>query len=165
VGISQSADHIAAFAKESGHCLLDAAYRLCHDRYESEDLVQDAYERLLRHLAAHDPPDDWLGYTTAIIRNTYLSEHRRLRWSRESALDETAGHTAARPDESAAVVERSALRAALDRLPPRQRSAVALRHLHDLSLAQVAERLGCTAGTAAGQVSRGLDKLRLLVEP
>jgi RNA polymerase sigma factor (sigma-70 family) len=38
------------------------------------------------------------------------------------------------------------LRAALDRLPPRQRAAIVLRYLVDLPIADVAAALGCAEG-------------------
>jgi RNA polymerase sigma factor (sigma-70 family) len=48
---------------------------------------------------------------------------------------------------------------ALRRLPPRQRACVVLRYFNDLSVAQTAELLGCTAGTVKSQTSRALDAL------
>jgi RNA polymerase sigma factor (sigma-70 family) len=58
------------------------------------------------------------------------------------------------------VEERDALRAALARLPERQRSALVLRFYADLSHEQIAQALGCRPGTAASLVSRGLARLR-----
>jgi RNA polymerase sigma factor (sigma-70 family) len=52
------------------------------------------------------------------------------------------------------------LRAALAALPPRQRAAVVLRHWVGLEPAEVADLLGCSAGTVRSQTARGLDKLR-----
>lgn len=52
---------------------------------------------------------------------------------------------------------------ALRLLPARQRSAVVLRHIVGLSPAEVAEVLACPEGTARSHVSRGLDRLRVLL--
>jgi DNA-directed RNA polymerase specialized sigma24 family protein len=41
---------------------------------------------------------------------------------------------------------------------------LALRYLHDLSEAQVAEALGCTTGTVKSTTARGLMRLRELLE-
>ena len=45
-------------------------------------------------------------------------------------------------------------------LPDDQREAVELRHLHGLSVGEVARRLGRSRGSAAGLLRRGLEALR-----
>ena len=55
---------------------------------------------------------------------------------------------------------RLALAEALRKLPRRQREAVALRFLSDLSEADTAEALGISAGSVKTHVHRGLATLR-----
>jgi RNA polymerase sigma-70 factor (ECF subfamily) len=52
---------------------------------------------------------------------------------------------------------------ALARLPDNQRRAVELRHLKGLSVAAVAEELGCTKPAVIGLLNRGVKKLRELL--
>ena len=54
---------------------------------------------------------------------------------------------------------------AVQRLPEKYRTALALRYYADMSEAQMAEHLGCRAGTVKSLVSRGLDLLRKEVAP
>jgi len=63
-------------------------------------------------------------------------------------------------DESDATATRLALVDALARLPRRQRDAVALRYLADLSIDDVASTLGVSAGTVKQSVHRALRTLR-----
>ncbi|HEY1917045.1 MAG TPA: sigma-70 family RNA polymerase sigma factor [Streptosporangiaceae bacterium] len=49
-------------------------------------------------------------------------------------------------------------------LPPRQRAVIVLRYWEQRSEAEVADLLGCTQGTVKSAASRGLAKLRELVE-
>ncbi len=63
-------------------------------------------------------------------------------------------------DPAATVGDRSALLAALGTLPPRQRAVVVLRYWEDLSDAQAAALLGCSASTVRSQAARALAKLR-----
>ena len=50
--------------------------------------------------------------------------------------------------------------AAVRRLPPRQRAALALRFYEDLPLADIADVLGCRVGTVKSNLHRGLATLR-----
>lgn len=56
------------------------------------------------------------------------------------------------------------LAVALAELPEPQRQAVELRHLHGLSLADIASHLGRTPPAVAGLLHRGLARLRELLE-
>jgi RNA polymerase sigma-70 factor (ECF subfamily) len=58
---------------------------------------------------------------------------------------------------------RRELGAALAELPEVQRSAVVLRHVVGLATSEVAQVLGCKEGTAKSHVSRGLQRLRVLL--
>jgi RNA polymerase sigma factor (sigma-70 family) len=49
---------------------------------------------------------------------------------------------------------------AMATLSARQRTAVALRHVEDLDVRQIAERMGCAEGTARSHLSRGTERLR-----
>jgi RNA polymerase sigma factor (sigma-70 family) len=63
-------------------------------------------------------------------------------------------------DPTASVDDRSALLGALQELPPRQRAVVVLRYWEDLTDAQTAALLGCSASTVRSQAARALAKLR-----
>jgi RNA polymerase sigma-70 factor (ECF subfamily) len=49
---------------------------------------------------------------------------------------------------------------AIQNLPPEQRQAVTMRHLHGLSLAEIAEAMGKTPPAVAGLIRRGISTLR-----
>ena len=63
-----------------------------------------------------------------------------------------------------ALLERSAVMAALRRLPDRQREAVVLRYYGDLSEAQIAAAMGITPGAVKSHTSRALAALRSVLE-
>ena len=60
------------------------------------------------------------------------------------------------------VAERDALVGALAALPPRQRAVLVLRYWEQMSEAETAAVLGCTAGTVKSSASRGLARMREL---
>jgi RNA polymerase sigma-70 factor (ECF subfamily) len=57
-----------------------------------------------------------------------------------------------------------AIVAALRRLPPEQREAIALHHVADLGVRQIAELLGVPEGTVKARLARGRAKLAPLVD-
>ncbi len=59
--------------------------------------------------------------------------------------------------------DRVAVRAALMRLTERQRTAILLRYLEDLSVEQTADLMSCSAGTVKKLTARGLVGLRAWV--
>jgi RNA polymerase sigma-70 factor (ECF subfamily) len=133
---------------------------------DAEDGVQDAFVRAYRALrgysadrrrALHLRP--WLyRITLNVIRN-------RVRGQRP-VLDEAIGERlVATPDEQPEIfAERAERGRDLARLvaglPERYRSAVILRHVQDLSYAEVAAVLDQPVGTAKANVHRGLRLLR-----
>jgi RNA polymerase sigma factor (sigma-70 family) len=96
-------------------------------------------------------------YARKAIVNAYLDERRRPFFRREHI-------TAEIPDVVSDEVPRSHAESevfrALSDLPPRMRAAVILRHLHDVSVAETAQILGCSEGTVKSQTARGLTQLR-----
>jgi RNA polymerase sigma-70 factor (ECF subfamily) len=59
---------------------------------------------------------------------------------------------------------RAAVRAAIDRLPERDREVLVLRYLEDLSTADTAAVLGCSVGAAKVRLLRALRRLRDLLD-
>lgn len=91
-------------------------------------------------------------------------------WVLKVAVNEALRQRARRPDPAPAATTRpvggldaatrSDLVAALRRLPRRQREAVTLRYLVDLSEAEVADNLGLHVGTVKTHLRRGLAAMR-----
>ena len=139
--------------------LVRLAFGLTGDRWLAEDLAQtalaSAYASWWRVRKADDPD----AYVRRILINASKS-----RWRRRRAAEQPGGPPAEVPDPAAdpaaAVGERSALLAALSTLPPRQRAVVVLRYWEDLTDAQAAALLGCSASTVRSQAARALAKLR-----
>jgi RNA polymerase sigma-70 factor (sigma-E family) len=130
------------------------AYALCGDWHTAEDLVSSTFVSLYRNWGrVRSETVD--AYSRRILVNAYLS-HRRDR-GREHVVAQTPDRAAPGPADSGARVD---LGRALAALPPRQRAAVVLRHLEDLSVAEVADLLDVSEGTVKSQTARGVQALR-----
>jgi RNA polymerase sigma-70 factor (sigma-E family) len=148
------------FLAERGGHLLRSAVLLAGSREAGEDLVQAALERLLRRgPAVHGDPE---AYLRRIIYHLAADGWRRGgRWRARLAVLRGVGEGVA-PDRSAQVEQRDELVRLLVRLPPGQRAAIVLRYWEDLSDAEAADVLGCSASTVRSSVARGLHRLREL---
>jgi RNA polymerase sigma-70 factor (sigma-E family) len=136
------------------------AYVLCGDAHRADDLVQQTITTLFvrwRRIRAVDHLDR---YVRSMLVHSFIDE-RRLAWAKVRLFRDTPDRAA--PDDQG-FEERAVLRAALAKVPARQRAAVVLRYIYDLPVAEVAEILGCSEGTVKSQTSRGLITLRKLLD-
>lgn len=124
------------------------------DRELAEDAAQEAFTRALRRwrsVRAMARPSGWV-YVVAM--NHIRDRHRRARRSAPVELEGSA-------DPIGGVATRLSLRDAIATLPPRQREAVVLRFLADLSVADVADAMGCAVGTAKATLHHAMAALRV----
>jgi RNA polymerase sigma factor (sigma-70 family) len=157
--------------------LYTIALRLLGNAADAEEVAQDTLVRAHRAMAGYQPARiaelrlrPWLA---AIAVN--LSRNRRRRMSDRNPAESLEPLAAAgfdpRDDGTADPPTVIAGREAADeladvllQLPAPLRSAVVLRHVDGLSIAEIAEALGRPEGTIKAHVSRGLDRLRSLLE-
>jgi RNA polymerase sigma-70 factor (sigma-E family) len=135
--------------------LFRAAYGLAGQQQAAEDLLQTALERLATRWHRVNDPE---AYARRVIYHEYLSWWRR--WRRREFPVAAVADRPARDDPAGTVVLRSALRAALDKLGPRQRAVLVLRYLEDRTEQEVADILGCSVKTVSSQAARALARLR-----
>lgn len=140
---------------------LRLAYLLTGDRDLAEEVVAEVFVRLYPKWQ-QGKIDDPGAYVRRAVINHVNSTFRRLEVRRRHDGPNVPQFAAAAAD--AGVEDRDAVQRALLVLPVRQRAAIALRYLDDLSEAETADALGISVGTIKSQVSRGLDRLRELLD-
>ena len=138
------------------------AYLLTGDRALAEDLVQEAFVRVVgrfRHLRV---PDAFWAYLRRTIVNLHTSELRRRRLER--AHLEREGRREELDTRMPDVGTREDLWRAVLALPARQRAAVVLRFYKDLSERETADVLHCSTAAAKSLVARAMQTLRADIE-
>jgi RNA polymerase sigma-70 factor (sigma-E family) len=143
--------------------LVRLAAFLTGDRDNAEEVVQDAYVKVLGSWRGLREPDKAEAYLRTAVVNLSRSLLRRRQVAAkhrpEPLRDVASAETSAvRP------VQRDAVVAALQKLPQRQREAVVLRYFGDLSEAQTAVVMGCSVGAVKSHTSRAMAALRPLLE-
>lgn len=164
--VGQQTDAYAAITE-----MYDAHYRslvrlatlLVHDISTAEEVVQDSFVALHAGLQRLRDSEKTLSYLRAAVVNRSRSVLRH-----RVVVDRNAPKPP--PDMPSAehgamaLIERSAVVAALRTLPERQREVVVLRFYGDLSEAQIAAAMGITRGAVKSHTSRAMASLRSVLE-
>jgi RNA polymerase sigma factor (sigma-70 family) len=140
-----------------------------HDPAEGENVLQTVYLKVLEGKARFDGRSSFKTWLFAVIRKTAMDERRRqwLRGIRIECYAESIGNTAYMESAGEATFRsevRELFRRALTELPRRQREVLQLAFYHDLSLAEAAEVMGVSLGSARTHYERGKQRLRRLMK-
>lgn len=149
---------VGSLYRDHGGAAFRFAYLLTGSPAQAEDLVQDAFVRVLARMRHGSEPEALHAYLTRTIVNLAKNEYRRQGRLRSflSSGRGAAPATTALPDVEA----RDELLEQLLSLPLRQRAALVLRYCEDRSEADVAEALGTSPKAVRSLVGRGLETIR-----
>jgi RNA polymerase sigma-70 factor (sigma-E family) len=134
------------------------------DRQRAEDAAQEAFARAFRRWGAVSRMDRPVGWVIVVGVNQmkrWITRVDRRDEEHAASLAHGDPNRADPPDPAEQVATGTTLRAALDRLGPRQRATVVLRILCDLSTEDVASALGCSTGTVKSALHAALGNLRV----
>ncbi len=154
-------DAFVAFVRDRGDALSRTACLLAGDVGRGEDVLQTALAATYVRWRDHGEIDSLEAYVRRALVTANAAWWRRSA-SREHVRSTLPDRVAA--DHAGSVLDRQVVLAALRHLPPRQRAAVVLRFYDDLTETQTAAVLGCSVGSVKTHTSRGLTRLRELLE-
>ncbi|MDM7855723.1 SigE family RNA polymerase sigma factor [Cellulomonas alba] len=145
--------------RDRGASLLRYAVLLTGDVAAAEDLVQDAVVATFVRRASVRDAAAAEAYVRRVILTRFVDGYRRdRRWR-------GLHHLLARPEEHPGIEEhaggRADVLAALRTLAPRVRACVVLRFYEDLTVPEVAARLGLSPGAVKRYLSDGLRALHV----
>jgi RNA polymerase sigma-70 factor (ECF subfamily) len=157
--------------------LLNYLYRLTGDRALAEDLTQETFLRVVRHLPSYRPTGSVGGWIFRIAKNLALNSFRDRKALREVSLEEPATdseeggsreemipHGGPGPDKQAGSRETEAqIQQALLKLPPVFREALILCDIQGHAYKEAAEALECSINTVASRLARARSKMAELL--
>ena len=138
------------------------ARALTGNRDAADDLVQDTLERALSRSALFRPGGDARPWLFAIMHNIFVNQVRSAAARRTTALD-PAGPEPAIEDSSQDGLAMRDIERALRLVPEEQREVMLLVGLEDFSYADAARVIGVPVGTVMSRLSRGRERLRILL--
>ena len=147
--------------------------RMVRHPEDTRELCQEAFLRVHRYLHQYrfdSPLKSWIGQVAYSVAKRHL-ERKRIALAELaddedglSLLDNLCDGTDLQQDHAQADDERE-LHAAIERLPPLQRTILTLYHLEELPIGEIATITGLAEGTIKSHLFRSRHKLRELLEP
>jgi RNA polymerase sigma factor (sigma-70 family) len=153
VGPRHVADFEAFFAVHHA-ALFRALWLVTRNRHEAEEVMQDAFLALWPRWESVATGPDPVGYLYTTAMNVWRSRLRRAAVAVRKAV-----HQIPPDDEMVAVEQRDAIVRALGPLPPRQRAALVLMDVFDLSSERAGEMLRIRPATVRVLAARGRARL------
>jgi RNA polymerase sigma-70 factor (ECF subfamily) len=152
-----------ALARTVGDRCMAIACRILRDSDLADDAVQAALITAWRELRALRDPDRFEPWLHRILTNAcYAEARRRRRWSADIRVIPTEG--AYDPGGILTIDDRDQLERALRRLTLEQRAVLVFHHYLELSLPEVADRLGIPLGTVKSRLHYAMTALRASLE-
>ncbi|MEM1354796.1 MAG: RNA polymerase sigma factor [Planctomycetota bacterium] len=143
-------------------------FRFCLSLLADPDAARDATQetalRVLRRVHDFRGDASLRTWTLSIALNVCREIRRRRRWV---SLPASLGLSQPGPGPAAKTQSREEidrLHTWLSRLPARQREAVTLRYLQQLSTDQTMQVMGCASGTVKATLAKALRNLRKMME-
>ncbi len=172
---AQEGDQRALTALYERYChrILNYLYRFTGNRSTAEELTQETFYRVVKHLPSYRPIGSVGGWIYQIATNLARREAKKRSSAREISLDEPLdlGEDSVergeaipgpgpRPDEEAVKKETDTLvQHSLLKVSPRYREVLVLCDIEGYSYRDVAALLRCPINTVASRLARGRAQL------
>ena len=164
-----NAQTIAQLVAEYSTALYRVAFSVTRNAAEAEDAVQETFLRVLRHEARLGEIRDYRVWLVRIVWNIVLDRKRRAKTRPEGedladhARVLTSGERAA-DDTVISSQEHGRILALVDRLPAREREALLLSAVEELTTAEIAAALSTTESSIRSRIFRARRELAMLLE-
>lgn len=152
---------IAAMMEAYGDRLLRAAFYLCRDRCQAQDLVQETFCRAIP--ALKDFRGDCLLYTWlySVMRHLFISQARRRQPIFPLAdMPDVAADDPGPEGRAAAESDRERIDEILAVLPAKHREILALRFGEGMKLCEISDLLAIAPGTVKSRLHQALKGVR-----
>lgn len=152
---------IDRYIQQYGQRLYGLCRYLCSDPFDADDLYQETWLRVVRHISQYDSDREFEPWLTRICVNTYRSTLRRL--AKSPLIDFSHGEDKDRLLAAAPAPEEadySPLYEAVDKLPEKLRLAVVLFYFQGEDMASAARILNIPVGTVKSRLNKARKLLK-----
>lgn len=171
------ADDVTAFcslAERYARRIYLLAFHYCRNTQDAEDLSQEVWLKAYQALGGFRSDASFYTWLRRITINAFLNHQRASTFRRQGQTSVAElvdsgcenlleSHTTSPETIYNKVLFESVLSALAD-LTPKQRLMFLLRHYEGMSYDEIANAMGCSAGTVKKAVSRAISKLRMKLD-
>lgn len=155
-------DGFAVVYAQHREAMVRLAFLLTSDEHRAEELVADAFSRVWQRWRKGEVHDVHSYLRRAVVNAANSSLRRQYLERRHARQVGGDGRGVVQHDEATAA--RDEMWQAIRRLPDRQREVIVLRFYEGLTITEVAEVLGISAGTVKSQSAKALARLESVLE-
>lgn len=149
-----------------GNRLLRAAFLLCRNAPEAQDLVQETLCQALESIKKFKGDSSLYTWLYSILRNLYLLHCRKKK--RLFSLKSYSMHASTTPNPGYALdLEKTYSRVldALSKLPIKHREILVLRYVEDLKILEIAKVLSIPPGTVKSRLHHAKRRIKKKISP
>ncbi len=157
-----AAGEFTALVKEHQAMVFSLAYHYLHDRALAEEIAQDVFLLLHRHLDTLESPAHAANWLRKVAAHRSIDAARRRKLRPQVSLEDAPELSVAAAPGDPVLAAR--LRQLVASLPGKARMVVVLRYQEELNLEEIAGVLGIPVGTVKSQLQRALALLREKIE-
>src|SRR5688572_20113400 len=149
--VSELSQRHAAFLRSLAH-------KLCRGQLDADDLVQDVFEKLLRHPLPESANERaWL---SRVMNNLFIDKVRSRNARREDPIEEDPVSSAPVPGEWWETLSTADIRAQLPHLTDEQRETFVLFAFEGRTYDEIAAQLGIAKATVGTRILRARQRIR-----
>jgi len=152
----------AELVREHQSMVFSLSYHFLHDRDKAEEVAQEVFLALHRHMADIKSPDHAVSWLRKVAVQRSIDETRRRKRRPQVALELVAEPAAHSPSRDPLLEE--VLRRLIATLPEMPRAVMIMRYQEDMDPTEIAEVLDMPLGTVKSHLQRSLALLREKLE-
>jgi len=141
------------------------AYRFLGDADEAEDMIQEAFLRILDAADRYKPTASFRTYLYRVLTRLCIDHKRKKRPMPTDRLPEMPAPGPTPLQHIERLESESAIRSALDALPPKYRMVIVLRYFEGLSGAEIADAMKTSQKGIERLLARARQSLEALLRP
>lgn len=152
---------IDQYIQQYGRRLYGLCRSLCPNPFDADDLYQETWLKVVKHISKYDPSREFEPWLTRICVNTYRSTLRRL--AKSPMLEFSSGEDKDRLLEAISAPEDkdyAPLYESVGKLPEKLRLVVTLFYFQGENLASTAQILNIPVGTVKSRLNKARKLLK-----